>query len=241
MVIVRLLMMLFLTTNVFADVMNLNEFMPTRMEDSKGTQAGALEFQLASDFQKEDQDNLIFRENIRYGVSDRLQLEGLANQFSGGDERSNGEFQLGGQYVVIPQLGVSPMIAFPTGKGEDGIDTHLRFNNSYTLSGSPNSPRAQLHLNIDWAHNEKPKSDERDNHYLYVVGVSYKYNDSGAVLLDILREEEELKDEEQNIFEVGTQYDIGRDYMVGLGAGVGFGDESPHWNSILSIVKKVSL
>ena len=224
-----------------ADVMNLNEFMPTRMEDSKVIQAKSIEFQVSADFQKETTDESLFRENIRYGATDRLQIEAMADQLSGGGEDGNGELEIGGQYDITPQVGISPMIVFPTGKNQDGLDTHLRLNQSSTIIGSVNTPTLQFHINVDWAHNSQHRKDERTDHNLYVMGVSYKFNDSGALLIDLVREEEQLKSQESNVFEIGTQYDIGSEYLVGVGGGLGFGDESPHWNGILSLVKQVSL
>jgi hypothetical protein len=239
--IIKILAGLFLIQTAYADVMNLNEFMPTRMEDSKVIQERGLEFQVSSNFKKQDTDEIIFRENVRYGAKKNLQLEMIANQLTGGSEKGSGEIQLGGQYDVIPQLGISPMIMLPTGKSEDGVDTHLRFNNSTTFIGSPNTPYLQLHINFDWAHNSQNAPDERANHNLYVTGISYKFNDSGSVLLDVIREEEQEEGVESNMLELGTQYDIGSHYLLGLGGGIGFGDESPHWNGILSLVKQVGM
>jgi hypothetical protein len=239
--IIKILVILLLIQSAYADVMNLNEFMPTRMEDSKVVSEKKLEFQASSAFQNQDTDEIIFRENVRYGAKKNLQLEMIANQLSGGSEQGSGQIQLGGQYDVIPELGISPMIVLPTGKSEDGVDTHLRFNNSTTLIGSPNTPFLQFHINFDWAHNSQNAADARANHNLYVTGVSYKFSDSGSVLLDVVREEKQEEGLESNMLELGTQYDIGANYLVGLGGGLGFGDESPHWNGILSLVKQVGL
>jgi len=230
-----------ISTFAFADVMNLNEFMPTRMEDATNVKEKNLEFQISSDFENDDTDQIIFRENLRYGATEKLQLDLIGNQFSGGDESESGEMQIGGQYNIIDQLSISPMLALPTGKGSEGVDTHLRFNNSFTLMGSPNTPMLQMHFNFDWNHNAERKAGERSDHNLYLAGISYKFNDSGSVLLDILREELQNQGEESNVVELGTQYEIGSHYLIGLGAGTGFGDESPHWNGIISLVKQVGL
>lgn len=241
MVIIKVFIPLLFVTSVCADVMNLNEFMPTRLEDSKVIKIQTKEFQVSSDFQKQDTDEMIFRENFRISPSEDLQLEVLANQISGGKEKGSGEIQVGGQYDIVPQLGISPMIVLPTGKGSDGVDTHLRFNQTSTILGTPNSPQLQFHVNFDWAHNSQRKNGERHDHNLYVMGFSYQFNDSGSFIIDVLREELEEQGKEANVLEFGTQYDLGSEYLIGIGGGLGFGDESPHWNAILSLVKMVPL
>lgn len=241
MVIVKILILLFISTSVFADVMNLNEFMPTRLEDSKVIQGKTMEFQGSSDFVNEETDQIIYRENFRLGMSDKLQLEGFSNQVSGGDEKGSGEIHFGGQYDLVPQLGISPMIVLPTGKSTDGFDSEVRFNYSGTLLGSPTAPLLQYHVNYDWNHNNQRNSGERIDHNLYIVGMSYRYNDSGSLIIDVLREETQEKGEEINEFELGTQHEIGNHYLIGIGGGIGFGDESPHWSGIVSIVKMVPM
>jgi hypothetical protein len=239
--IIKIILVSLLMPAAYADVMNLNEFMPTRLEDSKVIKEKTMEVQLSSDFQKMDQDETIFRENVRYGVSEKLQMEMLSNHISGGGEEGSGEILLGGQYDIIDQVGISPMIVFPTGKKEEGIDTHLKINQSSTILGSTNTPMLQFHVNVDWAHNNRRNSGERPDHYFYAAGFSYLFSDSGSVILDIHREEDQQKDMEINMLEFGTQYDIGYHYLVGLGTGVGIGDESPEWSGIFTILKPFAL
>lgn len=241
MVIVKILVLFLLSTTAFADVMNLNEFMPTRLEDSKVIQGKTMEFQGSSDFQNDDTDQIIYRENFRLGMTDKLQLEGFSNQMSGGNEKGSGEVHFGGQYDVIPQLGISPMIVLPTGKSTDGLDSEVRFNYSATLMGSATAPLLQFHVNYDWNHNNQRNAGERTDHNLYIMGMSYRYNDSGSLIFDVLREESQEQNNETNVVEIGTQHDIGNDYLIGIGGGFGFGDESPHWNGILTIVKMVPM
>lgn len=228
-------------SSAYADVMNLNEFMPTRLEDSKVIKAKFLEVQLSSDFQKMDQDEIIFRENVRYGVSEKFQMEMLSNHISGGGEEGSGEILLGGQYDIIDEIAISPMIVFPTGKKEEGIDTHLKINQSSTILGSTNTPMLQFHINVDWAHSNHRNSGERADHYFYATGLSYLFSDSGSVIVDIFREEDQQKDIEINMLELGTQYDVGSHYLVGIGAGVGIGDQSPAWSGIFTILKPFTL
>jgi len=209
MAIIKILVLILISLPALADVMNLNEFMPTRMEDSFNVKEKNVEFQVSSDFVNEDTDQIIFRENIRYGATQKLQLDLIGNQLSGGDETDSGEIEIGGQYMLIDELSVSPMVILPTGKGAKGIDSHLRFNNSFTLMGSTNTPMLQMHFNLDWGHNSQSQEGERTDHNLYLAGFSYKFNDSGSLLVDILREEQQNKGEETNVVELGTQYELG--------------------------------
>jgi hypothetical protein len=242
----RFAVLVFLFTfNTYADVMNLNEFMPTRLEDATPTDLHKFEIQFGSQFEEKSQDEVNFRTNARYGLTDRIQLEGMMNTLSGGDEANTGDIQLGGQYLInknakyVPEVAFSPGITIPSGRGSQGIDSHLRFNISSTIIGSPNTPTTQIHLNIDWGDNQSRQSQERRNRLLYVMGLSHRFSDSGSVIVDFFREEEMESMEETNMFELGTEYDLGSSYYAGLGAGVGLGDESPSWHGIFSLEKQI--
>lgn len=241
----RILIFVLLSGYAQADIMNLNEFMPTRLEDASPTDLHKMEFQLSSQFEEKDQDEINYRTNFRYGMTDRIQLEGMMNSLSGGKETNSGDVQLGGQYLInknakyIPEVAISPNIILPTGKGSEGIDSHLRFNITSTLIGSSNTPMTQVHLNIDWGNNESRLSDERRNRLLYIVGLSHRYSDSSSVIVDIFREEETEDHEETNMFEVGTELDLGSHYYAGLGVGAGIGDESASWHGIFSLEKQI--
>lgn len=222
------------TTSVMADVMNLNEFMPTRLEDASPTDEGRAEFQLSSEFEEKRQDELTLRANARYGYSDRLQLEGLVNTLSGGEEKHSGDSQIGGQYLInraekyIPEFAISPSLVLPTGKDSRGLKGHVRMNVSSTLVGSSTTPTTQIHFNVDLGHDR-----------LYVIGLSHRYSDSGSLIIDLYREEEVSIEEESNIFEVGTEYDLGSHWYAGVGGGIGSGGQSPSWEGIFSLEKQL--
>lgn len=240
-----LILALMISLPASADVMNLNEFMPTRLEDATPTDLHKVEAQLSSQFEVKHLDETNFRLNGRYGMTDRLQLEGMMNTLTGGDETNSGDLQCGGQYLInktekyLPEIALSPNVILPTGRGSQGIDSHLRFNISSTLIGSSNTPTTQVHVNVDWGNNEKRKSEERRNRFLYVVGLGHRFSDSGSLIIDFFREEEMEQGEETNMFEVGSEYELGSNYYVGLGGGVGIGDESPHWHGLLSLEKQI--
>jgi hypothetical protein len=233
---------LLFSMNAFSDIMNLNEFMPARLEDATTVDEKIYDLQIAS--QIEDNE-LNLRSNFRYGATRRLQFEAVLNELSGGPEKGSGEPQFGGQYLLnksdnyLPEIGLSPMIVLPTGKINEGVDTHLRMNMTTTVVGSSNTPTTQIHFNIDWAHNAKNQNSERPNSFLYIMGLSHKYCDSGALIVDLFREEETEENEAMNMFELGTQFDLGKNYLVGLGGGLGFGEQSPPWHGILSFEKQI--
>jgi hypothetical protein len=229
----------------FSDVMNLNEFMPTRLEDSTPVNAHSFDVQVSSQFEEKSKDEITYRGNFRYGATDRIQLEAMTNMISGGGEEGSGETQLGGLFLVnkedryVPQIGVSPMIVLPTGKESRELDSHLRFNISSTLVGSANTPTTQIHFNFDWNHHTHDQKDQRRDAHFFAFGLSHRFSDSGALIIDLYRELEDEKDVETNMAEAGIHYEIGSNYYLGLGGGLGFGDESAHWHGLLSLEKEI--
>lgn len=230
----------FLSMGAFSSVMNLNELTPTMLEDATPVDEKSHVLLLSTAFDKTDQDEILFRPNYRYGANDRLQLEAQMDFESGGDEKSNGQGRLAALYELnkeekyVPVIAINPMLLFPTGKSDSGLDTQIKFIASSTLAGSANSPDFQLHLNYSWFQNAQQKPDERRNYSEYAFGLSRKTSDSRALVADIIRMELLEANEEWNLAEAGIRQEVIRNSFLGFGMAAGFGDESPSWRAILS-------
>jgi len=85
-----------LTLHASADVMNLNELMPVRLEDASPTNEKKTQIQFSGHFEEENNDDVLeYRPDLRYGVNRKIQLESIATFYSGGDERGSGNIQFG--------------------------------------------------------------------------------------------------------------------------------------------------
>jgi hypothetical protein len=230
----------------FADMMNLNEYMPTRLQDATPIPGQSMDLQFTTNFNKDrSQDQMIFRPDIRYGVSDKLQLETQSTLLSGNDEKDHGETQLGALYQfnesdnLMPVFAWNPMIIFPTGKGNRGLDFSNTFVLTSTLNGTAKDPLTQIHLNVNWRRNNTHGSDERKDAGLYIFGISQLLTKNAALIADVLHEEDSKKGEEANSFELGLHLGIGNEYYMSIGGGVGFGGQSPPWNALVALEKQI--
>lgn len=214
--------------------MNLNEYMPTRLQDATPIDAKSMDLQMSSNFNKASpQDHMIYRPDIRYGVTKKLQLEMESTFLSGGEEKDHGETMLGGLYQVnesddlFPMLALNPLVTFPTGKKSGHFDFSQEFVLTSTLNGTSKDPRTQLHVNVTWGRQSE----------LYIFGVSQLLHERAALVVDILHVEED--GEESNAFETGVHLGLGEEYYLSLGGGLGFGGKSQNWSGLVALEKQI--
>lgn len=235
----------FLCLPVFAsDLMNLNELMPTRIEDAAPIDAKQWQMQLSTAFNEDgDSDQAFFWPNLRYGVNKRLQLEAYHTLKSGGDETGNGDIYIGGLYQLNESHDWSPVFAFEpnltlsTGEHSRGEDFDYKILISSSLRGTPQKPITQFHFNFKQSYNDDPRSNERRNRYMYAVGMSQRVNHLTVFVADLIFSEEKRKWHTDNAFEVGLLRMVEDDVRIGVGLGVGIGEDSPSWGANLALVK----
>jgi hypothetical protein len=237
---------LLLSSLAHADIMNLNEFMPTRLQDATPIDQGSIDIQMSAELSQEGAiTQTVFRPNFRAGVTDRFQFEVYGTQFSGGEESESGEIAIGGLYQInesdtmVPMFAWNPMIVVPTGKASDGIDLNNEIVLTSTLRGTARQPKTQFHLNLDWIHDSQNKTDHRANRGFYGFGVSQLLGERMALVVDLIREEESEEGNESNNLEAGIHQDLGKEFYLSLGASAGFGGTSASWTALLAIEKQI--
>lgn len=218
-----------------ADVMNLNEFVPTHLEDATPVDVGKTIFQLSGKFEKENPDEITFREDIRYGLSQHLQLEAMVDQISGGPEIRSGESKFSFLYMpyesksALPALGINPFVAFPTGKKSEGTDPGAKLILTSTFG------ETQLHLNYQLRHNAGRKSGERADEILYAFGMSRKLIEKLALIVDVIHQDDNEKSTFKNYVETGLHQETLKGIYLSYGIGKGYGPDSPDWMGNLSL------
>ena len=150
--------------------MNLNEFVPTHLEDATPVDVHSTIYQVSGKFEKSNPDEITIREDIRYGVNKHLQLEAMVDNLSGGKEVRSGESKFSILYMPyevensLPVLGLNPFVAFPTGKISEGIDPGAKI-----ILTSKVTSETQLHLNYQLRHNAGRRAQERAEETLYAL------------------------------------------------------------------------
>ncbi len=229
------------TAAVRADVMNLNELVPTHLEDASPVEEHQTIYQFSGQFDKSSPDEITWRPDIRYGLTKKIQLEAAGDITSGGNELRNGEtrasvlYQINESDNAVPVISISPWAALPTGKKTAGFDPGIKVILSSTLRGTAEKPDTQVHLNYQIRHNSVRKSGEKADEVLYAGGFSRRLKEKLSLVADIIFQDDEGKDERKDFIEAGLHQELSKGFYIGYGLGKGIGPSSPDWSGILSL------
>lgn len=202
--------------------------MPTQMEDATPLDAYSLDVQYSSGFENGTEDVVVQRPNIRYGLSDQMQLESQATIYSGGDEDQSGETDFNVLYRfnkstnLMPEVSISPSITFPTGKRIDSVDYGVRFNLTSTLRGTSDHPLTQIHFNYHIEHNNNPATSDIPDLSAYILGISHLLLSETSVVFDGVISTD-LTGQDSYLLELGLHHHLGNEFYLGLSASLGLG------------------
>ncbi|WPU67196.1 hypothetical protein [Peredibacter starrii] len=240
----RYLILIFFSFPALSDVMNLNNDMPTHLEDATPIDEHTFDLQYSLALEKGDQDELRHRPNFRYGISKDLQFETEATIFSGGKEDYSGQTDMGLLYRLnhsknlIPELSISPVAIFPTGKGMDSMLYSVRINLTTTLIGTSEKPDFQIHFNYQFEHNDSADAMERTDRNIYTFGMSQRILEGTALVVDAFLEEQHEKGENVYLIEAGLHHNLGNNYFIGVSFGTGLGSSVADSQGLLAFEKQ---
>ena len=230
----------------YADLMNLNDYMPTRLEDASPIDKDSWDIQQSIQLEKNNEDVVTHRTSIRYGVNEHLQFEAQGTHLSGDDERGSGETLINALYQFnrsenyLPEVSFGTNFILPTGKSNEGLDYAVKTNFTTTLSGTSDNPIMQIHLNVQIQHNQKPHASDRIDQGFYALGISRLIGKYSSIVADLLYEEKSDKKSEHLILEVGLHQHLGKEYYLGLGVGRGYERYHPVTTGILALEKQIN-
>lgn len=224
-----------------ADVMSLNEFMPTRLEDASVLEKGAWQLQGTARFAEED-NRLQYRPSLRWGVMKRLQLEFCQETYSASKnvEVGSGETQAAVQWNFndqddwVPSIALASQFTFPTGKKTAGVDPSLKLFLTSTIAGTLMEPIGQIHFNYQHEHNSQRQSGEDKITKLMSLGYSHKLGKSTSLLADLVHEKD-LVGHSTNELELGNLYEFSPSWI--LGSGIALEIHEGHLSYTLAIQK----
>lgn len=239
-----LIVVLFLLVlaNTKASVMNLNEHMPTRLEDASVIDTGQVQVQASARWEDDDK-RFHYRPDLRWGPVKRVQTELMLDQYSGpkkkektsGQSSANIQWNFNDQDNIIPAMALTSEFKFPTGKQTDGIDPSLRLNLTSTIAGTLSDPVSQVHLNYRWQHNSSRRSGEDKVGKLLVAGYTQRLGINSALIADFAHEKDVLNGVTTNEVELGWLHEAAREFQVGISAGLDV--EEGYFSSTLAIQK----
>ncbi len=221
-----------------ADHFNLEENLPTRLEDAFPIAFMGREMQGFARYEStsDSEDRVTLQPRLEFGFAPNWQATIEAPFLLGGaDDAGSGDVQLSTLYnfnqetTLLPAFAVAGGVTFPTGEDSEGLDTRLRLIATKTLGTAPAQDR--LHLNVGWTRNAANADDERENRYEFIIGYSRRIGPDATLVFDLVREQTELEDEESNLVEAGVRWALTPNAVLSLGGGVGLGDDSPEFTT----------
>lgn len=223
------------------DHTNLEEGLPTRLEDAYPTAFRNRELQLRLGWERNDegQDRGTLEPRLEFGIAPNAQLKVGAPFYLGdADRRGSGDIQIEGLYnfnqesLSLPAFALAGGIDIPSGEDSEGVDTTLKFIMTKTVD---DANLGRLHVNLEWGHNFSAQDDERDDTFAVVAGYSFRLNTDTMIVADFVREWEMERGKESNIAELGARYQLSPRWVLSGGVGIGIGDDSPDVRAIFGV------
>jgi len=224
----------FVTKAQAADHTNLEEGLPTEVEDAYPIAYLGRELQFQGRYERTDdgKNQFVLDPRLEYGFARNWQARiNVPFRLGSGDRTGSGDIGLEAFYnfntesLSTPAFAVSARADLPTGKNSHGVDTQFKFIATKTLGAGTRLQR--LHLNLIYRNNAKAQATERSNRYGVVLGYSQRLNADTVGILDFVREQELERGKTSNILEVGLRRQMTPLRTLAIGAGVGIGQESP--------------
>lgn len=214
------------------DFGNLEEDMPTRIEDAFVIPHGARELRWVNAFIRTDDNDNVWQTvpKVALGLFPNAQFEVAAPFYIGEYRRNSGDVQLSLMYNVIREEGFLPaasvkgQVDIPTGKQSKGFDTTLKVLVTKTIS---ETHKDRIHFNWSWKHNFEDRSGERVDGGLLALGYSRQVTTNMLVIADMSRQKRS-DDQEWNLAELGMRWQVAPRMVLSIGGAYGLGADSPN-------------
>lgn len=217
-----------------ADHSNLEENIPTQLEDAYPLPYLNREIQAFGRYEQDREGRDLFRlePRIEVGFARNWQARiGTPFLLGSGDRTGSRNLIAEAMYNFnqeshfVPAIALSGRLDVPTGLSSTGLDTHLRFLATKTLPFT--SLLQRVHVNVSWVRNSDPMSDERQNRYIAIVGYSARVARATFFVADYVREQQRRRGYDSNIIELGIRQIINPLTVLALGVGTGIAEDSP--------------
>ncbi len=217
-----------------ADHMNLEEGLPTELEDAYPTSYLNREIQVAGRYERKNNGDNQFRLNssLEYGFARNWQgkisvpfIVGEGDKTGSGDIGLEAFYNFNVESLSMPAFALSARANVPTGRNTQGVDTTLKFIATKSLGSSAMLHR--MHLNLIYKRNASPQAGKRSNRYGAILGYSRRVGPDTIFVTDFVREQELQAGQTSNIIELGLRRQMTPLRVLSLGAGVGLNKTAP--------------
>lgn len=226
-----------------AGVTNLDENLPTEIEDAEPVDTGEKEIQMPLRWDRErgGSDRLVFEPQLQWGFAQRWQgsvslrgLGGSADRTGSGDVRVKAMRKLSDEGAVLPALAAFLEVDLPTGRNSRGLDAGLRLAATKTLGARADAHQA--HLNVVWTRNGAPLDGERSERARLLAGYSTRLAERTVLVTDLIRQHERERGPLTTIAEVGVRQALAHRTIASFAVGAGRGgDSAARWRVHVAI------
>lgn len=232
---VALLLIICSVPAIASDHMNLEENLPTELEDAYPIKFRSREIQGAIRYTEEGTgaSRWLYQPVLEMGILPNTQLNIAGTLYSGNADRTgSGDISTAVLYnfntesVWVPAAALSVKAVFPSGEHSRGVDVTTKV----IFSKMPyvrTTLLHRVHANLIWTHNSgRDPRTERSDLFKGIVGFSARAGRDTAFIFDFVREQMREKHKDANILEAGFRRQLTPFTLVTLGAGAGIGDDS---------------
>lgn len=229
--------------SIAADHLNLEEGLPTEVEDAYPLPYKGREIQNVLKYERNgDADQILIEPRFEYGIAPNTQVR-LSVPFSFGDGVNDIQdvglevfYNFNAESLTLPAFAMSVSAAFPTGSDSSGVDPTVKLLATKTIG---NTFMERLHVNVGYTHNFDADVMERDDRFSAVVGYSRRLNSDTMLVSDVVYEQDDEIDEDSIIVELGIRHQINPQTVFSVGAGAGFTPDSPDFRLTVGIQKEI--
>jgi len=222
------------------DPQDLDLFLPNTLEDAFAGEPDGYEAQFAARYdRRRGHDEIRLRPILQSTPLDGLQLNltlpytvGSGPQANQGDLGAGIFYNLNREGPWLPAFALAIDASTPVGPGDRA--TELQLTGVATRSLDPRGVN-RVHLNLTWTRRFAPSLDERTIGYRAAVGYSRLLNENAVLIVDLLRQRQEIGAHDSHIVEVGTRLRLSPGVTIGLGVGAGIGRDSPRFRALASL------
>lgn len=148
-------------------------------------------------------------------------------------------YNLNQESMAWPAFGISAQASSPATRDalpDRQWDAALNF--SATKSLGEDSFLHRIKLTASWMHNFHMQENEDDAYYAFVFGYECQLGSSAELALNLVHEEQTLKDTSSNFIESGFRYHVTHNTLFWVGTGAGIGPDAPVFRSLFGFRTK---
>lgn len=218
------------------DHRNLEENLPTVVEDAIPTAYLNREFQLATYYDhgtgKDSKDLFVVDPRLEYGFARNWQALinapfrlGSASKTGSGDLGLEAFYNFNQESLTVPAFAVSGRAILPTGTDRRGVDGQIRFLVTRTLLPARNLDR--IHLNLTYRANAQPSAEERRGQFAGAFGYSRRLGPNYLLVTDYVYEQERERGVAAHLVEAGVRFQYSPLTIFTFGLGAGLNKDAP--------------